>query len=172
MHCRETVTAPRPIREIRVEPKVKAGQPAGRSRRNHRIAVGLLLSLIVYGSLYPFAWNVAQPQDFIFWAPLGLVDVAENVILFLPLGWLLAWHYHGQGGQRAGFVAWFPIALIVAGILQWLQKFLPRTPALSDIVFNMLGFTAGWLAGMISGSSLCTVSGITCRLFVDPTDRP
>lgn len=158
MHRRETVTAPRPIRETRVEPKVKAGHPAGASRRNHRIAVGLLLSLIVYGSLYPFAWNFAQPQDFIFWAPLGLVDVVENVILFLPLGWLLAWHYHGQGGQRAGFVAWFPIALIVAGILQWLQKFLPRTPALPDIVFNMLGFTAGWLAGMISGSSLNRLS--------------
>ena len=78
----------------------------------------------------------------------------------LPLGWLLAWHYHGQGQgrQRSGFVAWFPIALIVAGILQWLQKFLPRTPALSDIVFNMLGVTAGWLAGMISGSSLDRLS--------------
>jgi len=158
VHCRETVTAPRPIRETRVEPKVKAGDPAGTSRRNHRIAVGLLLSLIVYGSLYPFAWNFAQPQDFIYWAPLGLVDVVENVVLFLPLGWLLAWHYHGQGRQRAGFVAWFPIALIVAGILQWLQKYLPRTPALSDIAFNMLGFTAGWLAGMISGSSLNRLS--------------
>ena len=110
-----------------MEPKVIAGHPAGTSRRNHRIAVGLLLSLIVYGSLYPFSWNFAQPQDFIYWAPLGLVDVVENVILFLPLGWLLASHYHGQGRQRAGFAAWFPIALIVAGILQRLQKILPLT---------------------------------------------
>ncbi len=141
-----------------MEPEAKEGQPASTGRRNHRIAVGLLLSLIVYGSLYPFAWDFAQPQEFIYWAPLGLVDVVENLILFLPLGWLLAWHYHGQGRQRAGFVAWFPISLIVAGILQWLQKYLPRTPALSDIVFNMLGFAAGWLAGMISASSLSRLS--------------
>jgi len=141
-----------------VETEAKAGQPASTGRRNHRIAVGLLLSLIVYGSLYPLTWNFAQPQDFIYWGPLGLVDVVENVILFLPLGWLLAWQYHGQGRPRAGFVTWFPIALIVAGILQWLQKYLPRTPALSDIAFNMLGFTAGWLAGIISASSLDRLS--------------
>lgn len=158
MNRRAGITAPRPMRETRVEPEVKAGHPASTGRRNHRIAVGLLLSLIVYGSLYPLEWNFAQPQDFIYWGPLGLVDVLENVILFLPLGWLLAWHYHGQCRQRAGFVAWFPIALIVAGILQWLQKYLPRTPALSDIIFNMLGFTAGWLAGMISGNSLNRLS--------------
>jgi len=141
-----------------VEPEVKAGHPAGTSRRNHRIAVGLLLSLIVYGSLYPLTWNFAQPQDFVFRGPLGLVDVVENVILFLPLGWLLAWHHHGQPRQLAGFVAWLLIALVIASILQWLQKYLPRTPALSDIVFNMLGFAAGWLAGMISGSSLDRLS--------------
>ncbi|MCU0812723.1 MAG: VanZ family protein [Dechloromonas sp.] len=141
-----------------MEPEAKSGQPASTGRRNHRIAVGLLLLLIIYGSLYPFAWNFTQPQDFIYRGPLGLVDVVENVILFLPLGWLLAWHYQGQGGQRDGFLAWLPIALIVAGILQWLQKYLPRTPALSDIVFNMLGFTAGWLAGMISASSLNRLS--------------
>ena len=141
-----------------MEPEARKGQPASAGRSNHRIAIGLLLSLIVYGSLYPFAWNFPQPQDFVYWGPLGLADVVENVILFLPLGWLLAWHYHALGRPRAGFVAWFPISLIVAGILQWLQKYLPRTPALSDIVFNMLGFTAGWLAGLTSASSLNRLS--------------
>ena len=141
-----------------MEPEARKGQPASAGRSNHRIAIGLLLSLIVYGSLYPFAWNFPQPQDFVYWGPLGLADVVENVILFLPLGWLLASHYHALGRPRAGFVAWFPISLIVAGILQWLQKYLPRTPALSDIVFNMLGFTAGWLAGLTSASSLNRLS--------------
>ena len=141
-----------------MQPQVKAGHRAGASRRNHRIAVGLLLSLIVYGSLYPLTWNLAQPQDFIYWGPLGLVDVAENVILFLPLGWLLAWRHHGRPRQLAVLVVWFLIALVVASILQWLQKYLPRTPALSDILFNMLGFAAGWLAGMISASSLNRLS--------------
>lgn len=150
--------APGPATETRVEPEAKEGHPASASRRNHRIAVGLLLSLIVYGSLYPLTWNFAQPQDFIYWGRLGLVDVVENVILFLPLGWLLAWHHHGQGRPWGGFLTWFPIALIIAVILQWLQKYLPRTPALPDIVFNMLGFTGGWLTGMISGSGLRRLS--------------
>ena len=129
-------------------------QAATAGGRNHGIAVGLLLVLIVYGSLYPLTWNFAAPQDFIFRGPLGLVDVLENVILFLPLGALLAWRDHGGGGQWRGFVRWFVIALVVASVLQWLQKYLPRTPALSDIAFNMLGFVAGWLGGMLSQRSL------------------
>jgi VanZ family protein len=32
-------------------------------------------------------------------------------------------------------------------LLQWLQKYLPRTPAVSDIAFNMVGHVAGWWAG-------------------------
>lgn len=137
-------------RKVRVEPNDNARHPVGAGGRNYRIAVALLLVLIVYGSLYPLTWNFAQPQDFILWGRLGLVDVVENVILFLPLGALLAWHYLGRPGHWRGFVVWSVIALLVAAILQWLQKYLPRTPALSDVVFNMLGFVAGWLAGMVS----------------------
>lgn len=137
-----------------MEQNDNARHPAGAGGRNYRIGVALLLGLIVYGSLYPLAWNFAQPQDFIFRGPLGLVDVVENVILFLPLGGLLVWHYHDRPRQWRGFVIWFVIALLVAGILQWLQKYLPRTPALSDVAFNMLGFVAGWLAGMVSRNTV------------------
>lgn len=137
-----------------MESNDKAGHPAGASGRNHRVAIGLLLALIVYGSLYPLTWNFAQPQDFIYWGPVGLVDVVENVILFLPLGLLLAWHYQVLPRRTAGFVTWFFVALVVASILQWLQKYLPRTPALSDIGFNMLGFLLGWLAGIVIPHSL------------------
>ncbi len=141
-------------RKARVEPNDNVIHPAGAGGRNYRIGVALLLGLIVYGSLYPLNWNFAQPQDFIFWGRLGLVDVVENVILFLPLGGLLAWHYHGRLRHWRGFIVWFVIALLVAGILQWLQKYLPRTPALSDVAFNMLGFVAGWLAGMLSRNTV------------------
>lgn len=138
-----------------MEPNDKAGHLAGVSGHNYRIAVVLLLALIVYGSLYPLTWNFAQPQDFIFRGPVGLADLLENVVLFLPLGWLLAWHRHGgQPGWLAGFAVWFVNALVVASVLQWLQKYLPRTPALSDIGFNMLGFVIGWLGGMVSGDAL------------------
>lgn len=39
---------------------------------------------------------------------------------------------------------------VVASALQWLQKHLHRTPALSDVVFNMVGFVLGWGAGSVA----------------------
>jgi len=124
------------------------------SARSYRIAVGLLLVLISYGSLYPLKWDFEQPQAFIFYGPVGLGDLVENIVLFLPLGWLLAWHYHRRQRQWVIFGIWFLIALVVASVLQWLQKYLPRTPALSDIVFNMVGHVLGWWAGLLSVQAL------------------
>ncbi len=128
--------------------------PAGTSAASYRIAVGILLVAITYGSLYPFTWNFVQPQDFIYIGPIGVIDLVENIVLFLPLGWLLAWHYDGGQRQWKHFWTWFVIALVVASVLQWLQKYLPRTPAASDIVFNMAGHVAGWWAGRLSARAL------------------
>ena len=94
------------------------------SARSYRIAVGLLLVLISYGSLYPLKWDFEQPQAFIFYGPVGLGDLVENIVLFLPLGWLLAWHYHRRQRQWVIFGIWFLIALVVASVLQWLRFFL------------------------------------------------
>ena len=125
--------------------------------RSYRIGIALVLLLIVYGSLYPLQWDFAHPQDFITSGGVHLGDVLENVALFVPLGWLLAWHRPEPGamsrswaGRMRRFAFWWVTALVVAAVLQWLQKFLPRTPALSDIVFNMVGHTAGWWAGAVS----------------------
>ena len=111
------------------------------------VAVGLVLGLIVYGSLYPFLWNFAAPQAFIWSGHLGRMDLIENIILFMPLGGLLGWAGLGRQRRWVFFAVWFVLALGVASALQWGQKYLPRTPALSDIVFNMAGFVLGWGAG-------------------------
>ena len=144
--------------ESRKSPGMSVGRRADHSHQasasSYRIAVGLLLVLITYGSLYPLTWNFEQPQDFIFYGPVGMSDLVENIVLFLPLGWLLAWHYHGRRRQWVIFGTWFLIALVVASVLQWLQKYLPRTPAFSDIVFNMVGYVTGWWAGLLSVHSL------------------
>ena len=124
---------------------------SARSRNHaHRVSIGVLLLLIVYGSLYPLSWNFERPQDFIFLGRIGLSDVLENVVLFIPLGWLLASHYHDRARQWPKFTVWFLVALVLASALQWLQKYLPRTPQLSDIVFNMVGHVAGWWIGALS----------------------
>jgi len=114
-----------------------------------KVAIALVLALIVYGSLYPFRWNFAAPHDFLWSGRIGGMDLLENIFLFVPLGALLGWA--AQTRQRRGvfFALWGLLALVVAAALQWLQKYLPRTPALSDVVFNMLGWGLGWAAGAL-----------------------
>ncbi|MDB5892539.1 MAG: hypothetical protein JWQ88_70 [Rhodoferax sp.] len=129
-----------------------ARHESGVHSRSHRIGIGLVLLLIVYGSLYPLQWNFAHPQDFIWHGPIGLGDLLENVALFAPLGCLLAWYHREPAGRRRAFAVWFAMAFTLAFGLQWLQKYLPRTPALSDVIFNMAGHVAGWWAGRLSAS--------------------
>lgn len=114
------------------------------------MAVGLVLLLVVYGSLYPFKWSFSDPQAFIWRGRIGLVDLLENIVLFVPLGGLLGWAGQGRARRWGFFAAWFVLALALASALQWLQKYLPRTPALSDVIFNMVGFVLGWGAGFVA----------------------
>ncbi|WP_348683701.1 VanZ family protein [Acidovorax soli] len=115
--------------------------------RSLAVAVGLVVLLVVYGSLYPFQWNLSSPQAFIWRGRVGLVDLVENIVLFLPLGALLGWAAQGRPRRLFIFATWWVVALVLASVLQWLQKYLPRTPALSDVIFNMAGYTLGWVAG-------------------------
>jgi glycopeptide antibiotics resistance protein len=88
------------------------------STRNRSISVALVLLLIGYGSLYPLTWNFETPQEFIILGSISLIDVVENIILFMPLGWLLACYHRGQPRRWLTFVAWFLVALTTASVLQ------------------------------------------------------
>lgn len=114
------------------------------------MAVGLVLLLIVYGSLFPFRWNFAAPQAFVWGGPVGLTDLVENVLLFLPLGALLGWDGAARARPWRHALVWLVLAVLLAGALQWLQRFLPRTPALSDVVFNLAGCVLGGGAGALA----------------------
>ncbi|ART59393.1 hypothetical protein CBP36_11555 [Acidovorax carolinensis] len=115
--------------------------------RSLPVALALVLLLIAYGSLFPFQWNFTAPQPFIWSGRIGLVDLVENIVLFMPLGGLLGWAGQGRPRKWAFFAAWLVASLVLASALQWLQKYLPRTPALSDVIFNMAGYALGWAAG-------------------------
>ena len=127
------------------------------SEGSYRIAVVILLALITYGSLYPLTWNFDQPQDFIYFGPVGIIDVMENVLLILPLGFLLGWHLNDCQRRLLHFWKWFVVVMVVASVLQWMQKYLPRTPAASDILFNMVGYVLGWWAGRFSARTMNSV---------------
>ncbi len=131
-------------------PSHRSSRPAHASHAHLVVALGLVLFFIIYGSLYPFVWNFDHPQAFIWSGPVGLMDAIENIVLFLPLGGLLGWRYQGEDDQWIDFALWFFMALLVAWALQWLQMYLPRTPAFSDVVFNMGGHILGWYMGSVS----------------------
>jgi hypothetical protein len=70
----------------------------------------------------------------------GTADAIANVLLFLPVGFLLIRRF----GRRAGFLG--PAVLTVA--IELAQHFLPgRNPSLGDLLSNTLGGVLGALAG-------------------------
>jgi VanZ family protein len=119
---------------------------------DRRVAVSLLsvvVFLIVFGSLYPFEFSIAEPGVL---ARLGTLpragttrsDVAANVLLYLPLGASLAWLL----AARFGAAVAVPVATLVAAALSFAietaQLFETRRVAsLADFACN----TAGGLAG-------------------------
>ena len=108
----------------------------------------LVCLLIVYGSLYPFDFQVMVPGawDRFLASWHGRIvhsDVLSNIVLFLPFGYfgVLAW---GRRGRLAA-------AALGLGLgLQLLQLYLPTRDAnFLDVVWNLMGAGAGAaLAGM------------------------
>jgi VanZ family protein len=112
-----------------------------------RVAVGLLVVLIVYGSLYPFDWNVNAHKGLLYWNRVSLSDLVQNVLLFLPLGWLLGSiaNQRGRHAQPGVALLHFCWGVGIAVGVQILQVYIPeRVPAFSDAFFNMMGWLIGW----------------------------
>lgn len=131
-----------------------ASNPLVSSQSTYRTAVTILFALIIYGSLYPLTWRFDHPKAFIYVGPVSVIDAVENILLFLPLGWLISWRCDACGRRWMHFWKWFLIVLVVASLLQWMQKYLPRTPAASDILFNIIGHLSGWWLGRLSALTL------------------
>ena len=113
----------------------------------------LLLALLIgYGSLFPFDYVPHRPT----WAdPLHLLtvwprrlsssDVVGNVLLFVPLGWLIP----GLARRTSALLAWALAAVAYAWFFQYLQFWFPsRDPSGSDATFNTLGLAIGLLLGL------------------------
>ena len=110
----------------------------------------LLIVLIGYGSLYPFAWDFASARPFALSLHGGYPDLIENVLLFLPLGLLLGWRWRALARSRATAAFWLGLALCYAVVLQIAQMYLPRTPALVDVLANLVGYLLGWIIGFVA----------------------
>ncbi|MBL8319270.1 MAG: VanZ family protein [Burkholderiaceae bacterium] len=123
------------------------------SRRRVLLAVCLLL--VLHGSLYPWrfdpsvrlaqGWTTMWAQADV-WTSLG--DVAGNLVLFVPVGWLAlrAWPRRQPVGPMSWLAIWL-VGVAYAMALQVLQIWVPqRTPSVSDALWNAMGMALGQLA--------------------------
>lgn len=118
------------------------------NRDANGVLVGIVVLLIGYGSLYPFAWDFAAPRWFDTRLAGAYPDLVENIQLFLPLGLLLGWRWCAQRRSLIAATVWLLMALFYATLLQLAQIYLPRTPALADIVANGAGYLLGVALGL------------------------
>lgn len=111
----------------------------------------LLLFLIAYGSLYPFnfdaaAWSAQLRGDFFnfnaFYSTRG--DVVGNLLLFLPVGFLMVHISRLQQSPWPHFALWLLIGVSGAGALQFLQMLLSGRDAWAgDVIWNLVGLLLG-----------------------------
>lgn len=124
------------------------------------------VALVVYASLHPLSGWRAPPVPPLLFLDAGWprwwtgFDLAVNVLVYLPLGYLLQLNFAGDGG-RSGWGRWgqgTALALAsVAGLLLSLlleiaQNWLPgRVPSNLDLACNALGGLCGALLATASG---------------------
>lgn len=122
-------------------------------------SAGLLLALLayvtflVYGSLYPIAhWHMPSSNPLSFlrepWPRyITRTDIATNILVYAPFGWLLGNILH-QSMQLRRALVWVTIyGLLFSFIMEYLQMFIPgRNSSYVDIMTNTLGAFVGGLS--------------------------
>ena len=118
--------------------------------------LSLLAVLIAYGSLYPFNFTVPEPHAaawvrlFNDWSLItSKGDMLGNVALFVPFGFAGVFAVPAQPHPPLRVTTLALLSLALATALQIAQiYFPPRTPALADVVWNMVGTGIGIVAGL------------------------
>ena len=116
----------------------------------------LIIGLVTYGSLYPFHFSIPASHS-ASWATLfhnvslwsSRMDVLGNLLLFVPFGFVGALSIAVNKSLATHITLVSLIGLAVALPLQIAQIYVPeRSPALSDVLWNMIGSIAGIVAGL------------------------
>ncbi len=127
---------------------------------NISTALWLIYTLfIIYGTTIPFNFCIdiqVLSQNFsqISWTPFvdpdgsraSIPDIVQNILLFLPFGFL-GFFSTGRKGRTAIFVVTL-LGFLLSAVVETLQLFFSdRTTSMSDIVTNSVGSFAGAFAG-------------------------
>ncbi|MHB0961823.1 MAG: VanZ family protein [Gemmatimonadaceae bacterium] len=106
--------------------------------------------------------SVGQPTPVPFWSffaeTMAGVDYAQNVVLFLPLGWIACRGHWGFGRVLLA-------GALVSGGIELVQQWVPgRTSQASDIMCNTAGAALGWWLAAGVGSTGATGGQMLTRL--------
>jgi VanZ family protein len=138
--------------------------------RRGRYLLALVLALIVYGSLYPFAFHSGHtPVLQWVWASgvNGVRDIALNLVLYVPAGFLIV----ASSRPRFPVLCATLVTLAVAGTLECLQSFdLGRVSSTPDLLLNVIGgafgaWTAAHLPARIPPATAVVGIAILARTF-------
>ena len=120
----------------------------------------LTITLIVYGTLYPWHFDFADPprhpllvlltSQQLVWERFALRDIAVNLMLYLPFGATAMWSF-GRRFPRAVEAATVTLAaMALSGSLEMLQVYVPgRVCSLSDLVCTTIGAGVGVVLALI-----------------------
>jgi hypothetical protein len=111
-----------------------------------RAAAALWLAVTLYETQRPIGWMTPVPFWAVFTATMAGVDFVQNIVLFLPMGWIA--NRAGWSVRRTVLVG----ALVSAGIEIGQIWVAGRTSTAMDIVCNTAGAALGWwmAAGALS----------------------
>ncbi len=127
--------------------------PPSKATRPELFAVLVVLALVTYGSFFPFKYvpHEASGGDVIALLSLprgrmSVIDIVGNVLLFLPLGALLA-------SSRLKSLRWplLGLSVAVALLIQYFQFWFPgRHPSALDALLNLIGLLLGLGLGQVA----------------------
>jgi hypothetical protein len=102
------------------------------------VAAAAWLTATLCLTMFPVALRTPVPFWAFFSEVRAGVDYAQNVVLFLPLGWII---------NRGRWPCWSALAAgaLVSGGIELVQVWVPgRTSTASDLLCNTLGAALGW----------------------------
>lgn len=119
---------------------------------NRLAALGYALAL-VYGTLYPFSeWTAPDRCELLElvsrWpTQISLIDLATNLLIYLPLGFFLFWPLRPRFGSATAVAVATTAGACVSFALEIIQVFIPaRVTSLLDLIANTLGTAIGAIA--------------------------
>ena len=133
-----------------------------RFNRNFRVATAVVAAVIVYGSLYPFAFR--QPVDGLgpaaralldSWAePPGRGDFIGNVLLYIPFGFFAILSISRSVGTATRVVLVILTGAFLSACVELVQYYDDgRVTEATDVYANVSGTMLGALGGSITGAN-------------------